>query len=150
MKHRISNFVQDLPARALSDLDTLLLYPPLRAEASARLSRTTIRELKNASFFVFPTAVADRCIDLYLASNSYAEANETAKFISINAANFSADQQRRLLSGIQGNSQVADSFEVGPLIARFRQTDALPRSEFEALLKTCGLAEYAADADDQA
>ncbi len=142
VQHRLENFVRDLPANNLDELDFLLEYPPLQAHASSRLARATKQELKDALFFTLPRQVAERYIDIYLASKNYAEANELGKHLSLNALDFSAVQQRRLIAGIPSNNQVLDSVEVGNVISRLRQTKKVEIAEFEALLNEHGLEKY--------
>jgi hypothetical protein len=150
VQHRLETFVRHLPPAALGGLDFLLEYPPLQAQASDRLAGATREELLSAPFFIAPPKVVDRYIDMYLKSRNYSEANDWARFICVNAADFPPDQQRHLLAGIASNSQVYESFEIGSVIARLRQSERLQRAEFESLLKVYGLEKFMVDDEDEA
>lgn len=140
--HRIENYVLDIPADNLDDLEFLLSFQPLRKQAVGRLAKATKKELQQNLFFELPNEVAEKFIDLYLASKNYAEANEWAKEISIYASDFSAEQQRRIIEGINNNSQVSFSIEVGGVLRKFRQTNKILPSEFDVLLESAGLEKY--------
>jgi hypothetical protein len=142
VQHRLETFTRQLPSASLDELEFLLEYAPLRSQASARLAAATAKELTQVLFFVVPAQVVDRYIEIYLSAHSYAEANDWGRFMCLSAAEFSADQQRRLLAGIAGNSQVYESFEVGSVIARLRQTRVLSEADFESLLRDHGLRKF--------
>ena len=142
-QHRLEGFVDDLPSRHLDALEELLECQPLKAPAERRARFITRKELAGAFiFFVTPPAVCERSIDLYLASNSYADANEFAKTLVRYADDFSAEQQERLLEGIAKNGEVRHSFEVATVIATLRKTERIPLVKFESLLKGHGLEKF--------
>lgn len=140
--HRIENYVLDIPSGNLDNLEFLLTFQPLRKQALSRLAKATRNELIRISFFGLPSEVADKYIDIYLASKNYAEANEWSKEMSFYVSDFSTDQQRRIVEGIGKNSQVSFCVEVGPILRKLKQTNKIPLSEFNALLASNELDKY--------
>ena len=143
LQNRFENFVCELPAKHLNEIDFLLDYPPLKDKAAARLSVATRQELRATAFWDIPMQVVDRVISLYLQSKNFAEANDWAKEISLYASALSAFQQRTLIAGIPKNNEVLQSFEVGTVINRLRQTKTIPPHSFESLLTENGLDKFA-------
>lgn len=139
---RLENYVKDIPASNLEDLDFLLKFVPLQVHARARISRATKKELNEALFFDLPKEVADRYIDIYLGVGSFDDANAWAKSLIPFVGDFSSDQVRRLLTDVGKNPQITGSFQVNAVISSLRSTKKLPIAEFEELLRSNGLAEY--------
>ena len=142
---RLQNFIRSLPSQHFDDLDFPLGFSPLQVQARHRVKVATKQEISEALFFDMPTEVADRFVDIYLASSSFAEANSCAKQMIPSIADFSDAHVRQLLSGINKNSQVRDSVQVRTLISTLREKDKLPKVEFETLLKDNGLEEFMLD-----
>lgn len=139
---RLENYVKDIPASNLEDLDFLFKFAPLQVHARARISRATKKELNEALFFDLPNEVADRYIDIYLNVGSFDDANAWAKSLIPYVGDFSSDQVRRLLTDVGKNSQITGSFQINAVISSLRSTKKLPIAEFEELLRSNGLAEY--------
>lgn len=142
VRHRIENYVVNLPEDSLDSLDFLLAFGPLNKQASVRLAKTTRAELRNTSFFGLPSELADKFITIYLSSKNFAEANEWAQEMSFYASDFSAEQQTRIIKGIRENSQVYDSIEVGQVIRGLRAKNKMQSDEFDALLASNDLKKY--------
>lgn len=143
LQNHFENFVRGLPPKHLDELDFLLEYPPLKEKAAVRLSLATRQELRDTAFWDLPMQVADRFVSLYLESKNFAEANDWAKQISLNAWALSVSQQRTLIAGISKNDEVLHSFEVGTVIKHLRQTKKIPPALFESLLTENGLDKFA-------
>lgn len=140
---RLQNFVRNLPETDFDDVEFLLQYPPLQVQARQRVQRATLQEITGTFFLDMPAAVADRFISIYLASSSFDEANICAKQMMPSVNEFSADHVRRLLTEMNKNPQVRESFQLGSLIATLHSKQKIPSDEFERLLKENGLEEFA-------
>lgn len=136
---RLQNYVSNLPAADLDELEFLLKYAPLQVQARHRVRVATKKELREAFFFEIPIEVADRYIDLYLESGSFDGANDWAKELIIHAGEFTADHVRRLLTSMGNNNQILGSFQLGSLIVNLRSRKKIPEEEFESLLQKNGL-----------
>lgn len=143
VRQRLQNYVRELPAKNLEDVEFLLKYTPLQLQARHRVTIATKKELSQALFFDIPPEVADRFITIYLASESFDDANSWAKQMFVHTGEFTADHVRRLLASAAKNSQIAGSFQIGPLISSMRGGKKLPADEFEKLLRENGLEEFA-------
>jgi hypothetical protein len=139
---RLNNFVRSLPSKDFEDLEFLLSFSPLQKQARERVKVATRQEISDAFFFIMPAEVADRFVQIYLSSDSFAESNACAKQMIPSIYMFSETQIRHLLSGINMNSQVRDSIQVESLITSLRQSDKIPQAVFEALLKDNGLEKF--------
>lgn len=143
-RQRLKSFVAALPADHLEDLGFLLKFEPLRQPAESRVNHATRAELKNTLFFDgLPVKLADRYIELYLDSNSFDQANEWAKDLSLYTPSLSKDQIMRIVTSVQKNQQVLNSFELEALLTRLRSLKTIPEGEFDALLHANGLSGYA-------
>jgi hypothetical protein len=139
---RLQNFVRSLPTQHFHELEFLLGFSPLQEQARKRAKIATRKDISEAFFFEMPTEVADRFVDIYLSSSSFADANSCAKEMIPSVAEFTDAHVRRLLSGINTNSQVRGSVQVGALISTLRDKNKIPQAEFETLLKDNGLEEF--------
>jgi hypothetical protein len=137
---KLEGFVEALPSEHFELLvDMVLSYAPLRKSAELRAGRASRDDFRGSILFGIPAIVADRCIDLYLQSGNFADANEWSSEIRTYAVEFSADQQRGILAGIAANDQVRNSNTVGSVIVTLRQTNKLSPEEFERILEKNGL-----------
>jgi hypothetical protein len=139
VRQRLENYVSELPSVDFDEVESLLRYPPLQVHARSRVKVATKKELRDRIPFDFPTEVADRCIDLYLESRSFDDANDWAKFLISYSGDFSADHARRLLQNAGKNAQVRGSFQIGLFVTTLRSHKKLPDDEFESLLQQSGL-----------
>jgi hypothetical protein len=143
VRQRLENYVRDLPTDDFIHVDTLLKYPPLMKQAATRIKYATKQELIESIFFdSMPKEIADRYITLYLDSRTFDDANNWAKHVSQQTAEFNVDHVRRLLTDASKNKQVRDSFQIGPLINSLRNAEKLPLDEFEKMLTENGLGEF--------
>jgi hypothetical protein len=142
VRQRLQNYVSNLPAAELDEVDFLLKYAPLQVQARQRVRVATKKELRDTLFFDLPAEVADKYITLYLESRSFDDANEWAKHMAIHTDDFTADHVRKLLANMSKNEQIMGSFQIGPLIGNLRSRKKLPEDEFESLLHEHGLAEH--------
>lgn len=142
VQQRLQNFVSNLPTADLDELEYLLKYTPLQTQARNRVRIATKKELRFTMFLDMPVEVADRCIDLFLETRSFDDANEWAKHISIYADEITADHVRRLLTNMSKNDQILGSYQIGPLIAHLRSRKKLPEDEFEKILQGNGLEQH--------
>ncbi|WP_404834053.1 hypothetical protein [Aeromonas media] len=144
IQQKLKRFVLSLNAEHFPRfIESLIEYQPLKPQAQIRLRRATKQDLKKIWLgFGTPTEVLDRIIDVYLQSNTYDEANDWAKDLSQIGSDFSAEQIRKMLSGIADNDQITGSFQLGALISSLRSTNKIPEEEFEELLQDNGLNEY--------
>lgn len=143
VRQRIENFVSALPINLIDDIDFLLSFTPLRKQALSRIAVATRAELKEAIFFILPSEVADRFIAIFLDSSNFDQANEWAKHLAIHASDLNEDQIRRIVTGAAKNDQVLYSFELGALLSVLRSRKKISEEEFDGLLKTNGLSEFA-------
>jgi hypothetical protein len=67
-----------------------------------------------------------------------------------NASNFSAEQQRRILSGIHLNDQLRHANTVSSVISALRQSKIIAPAEFENALETNGLQLFMLDPGEPA
>jgi len=142
MRQKIVNFVEQLPSEIVDDLDVLLNFIPLKDAAIKRVNKSTVKELKEFPFFDLHPIIADRIIDLYLASTSFDQANDRAKLITGYASDYSPDQVERIIRGAGANDQIEYSFEVGNVINALRQRKKLDFDKFENLLEESGLSKF--------
>lgn len=142
---RLRNFVQSLPSQHFDDLEFLLGFSPLQEQARHRAKIATKQDIAGALFLEMPAEIADRFVEIYLSSGSFAEANSCAKLMMPSIAEFSDVHVRRLLVGINKNSQVRGSVQVGPLLTSLREKNKVPKVEFETLLDENGLEEFMLD-----
>lgn len=142
VRNRIENYVLALPEEYLADVPQLLETSFLTDAATKRINRATRTELSGVRFFELHEVIGNRFVDLYCKSQNYDQANSFGKQISIYAGDFSEDQQRRLIRGAAQNSEVTDSFEFGSVVAALRQSEIIPRDQFNDLLGEAGLVCY--------
>jgi hypothetical protein len=143
VRQRLENFVSSLPAALMDDIDFLLSFAPLRAQALSRVAIATRAELKSAVFFMLPPEVSDRFISIYLESINFDQANEWAKHLAIHASDFNDEQIRRIIMGASRNEQILYSFELGALLNVLRSRRKISEDEFDGLLRANGLVRYA-------
>lgn len=139
VRQRLENYVSGLPSDDIDEVDFLLKYVPLQVYARRRVRVATKKELIDKVPFNLPTEVGDRCIDLYLESRSFDEANEWAKHLLIYSGDFTADHVRKLLQNAVKNDQVLGSFQLGHFVTNLRSHKKLPDDEFDSLLQQNGL-----------
>jgi hypothetical protein len=136
---KLEGFVGSLPTEYFYMIENLLGYEPLRRLAEQRAHRASRQDVNNLLLFELPPIIADRCIAIYVASTSFAEANDWSSQMCLYANDFSVDQQRRVLEGISENGQLRHSNTVGSVISKLRQTKKFSPGEFENLLDQNGL-----------
>ncbi|MEW6764532.1 MAG: hypothetical protein AB1344_01935 [Pseudomonadota bacterium] len=142
VRNRIENYVLALPEVRLDDAPELLRTPFLAGVTARRINHATRAELSKVLFFDLHEVIADRFLHLYCDSKNYDQANSFGKQIAIYAADFSVEQQRRLILDASQNGQIVDSFEFGSVIAALRQSEVIPGEQFEDLLGEAGLERY--------
>lgn len=143
IRQRIENFVVKLPSELFDDIDFFLSFTPLQNQALSRVKVATRMDLKKALFFILPSEVADRSITLFLDSSNYDQANESASHLAFHASDLNEEQVRRIVTQSTKNDQVRGSFGLGNLLSVLRSSKKVPEDEFDNLLKTNGLSEYA-------
>lgn len=143
VRQRLVNFVAELPADGLHDMDFLLTFDPLRVAAEKRVQFATRDELKPLLFFDLPQKLADRMVALYLQSKSFDQANEMAKELAMYATDLTLEHIRTIILGVQKNDQILYSFELATLLTELRARKKIPEAEFDALLNANGLSKYA-------
>jgi len=139
VRQRLENYVSGLPSEDIDEVDFLLRYVPLQVHARSRVKVATKKELRDKVPFDLPTEVADRCLDLYLESRSFDDANDWAKFLLIYSGDFTSDHVRRLLQNAGKNAQVVGSFQFRYFVAKLRSHKKLPDDEFQSMLQENGL-----------
>jgi|SRR5580704_8193612 hypothetical protein len=142
---KIEAYTSALPEEHFMDIDSILTYAPLRQHAERRVQSASRADIKNSLFFELPPVVADRCIALYLQSNSYAQANEWAAEMRMYADSFSVPQQRRILAGINNNDQLMFANTVSSVISALRNSKKIAPAEFESELESNGLQKFMLD-----
>jgi hypothetical protein len=147
---KIEAYAAALPEEHFMDIDDILKYAPLRRHAERRVRVASRKDIRESLFFELPSIVADRCIALYLESNNFAQANEWASEMRMYASNFSAEQQRRILSGIHLNDQLRHANTVSSVISALRQSKIIAPAEFENALETNGLQLFMLDPGEPA
>jgi hypothetical protein len=143
VRQRLQNYVKDLPVDDFDSLEIYLRYTPLQTQARHRVAVATKKELSQAMFWDMPSEVADRYIDIYLASDSFDDANAWAKQMFVHTVDFKPDHVRRLITAAAKNSQVTGSFQFTPLLNTLRGKKKIPADEFEQLLRENNLEEFA-------
>lgn len=146
---KLKNYVKDLPADEIDELDVLLAVEPLKESAEQRIRKISIKELADTLFFGIPEQLGDHLISMYLKSPSFDFANRLGKEIIQYADDFSGDQVRRVLTNAGENGQVTGSFELRAVLNAFRKYKKVPPREFESLLAAHGLGEYVEDIPDE-
>lgn len=131
----IRNFVENLPGQYIDDIDSILDFNHLKDQAEIRLNKITKNELKGMVFFVMHPKIADRIVNYYLKSGSYAEANSWSEIIISNASTLNPDQIKKIISNIANNGELVNSFELPNVINALRARKKIPLSEFELLLE---------------
>jgi len=114
-----------------------------------RIRHASKEDFDKSLFFVLPSILSDRLIELYLKSRSYASANWAASRIISNMSDLSAQQKIYILSNIKDNDQVLYSNTLGALINKIRTSLSMEEGAFNSLLKEKGLENYVTgNADD--
>ena len=150
VQQKIAQYIQNLPSRDISSLNTFLDFKPLRTQAKERLRNINqIDKLSQLCGFDLHPLVADRSIDLYLTSNSYDAANKCSKFIIENYTDYSVEQIERIIKGIVTNEQIKKSFEVGSVIYKLKQNKKLDPDTFDKLLEENDLYQYISSKDNE-
>ena len=142
---KFENFVELLPEEHFDQIEEIICFTPLKIRAEKRTLVASREDIRKALFFEMPTVIANRCIALYLQSDSYAKANEWSAEFRLNARTFSAEQQERILTGIQTNGQVLHSNAVASVINSLRRVQknkvreirGYPRSERPSEIYAC-------------
>lgn len=147
---KIEAFVEALPEEHFDDIETIITYAPLQRQAERRVRIASRKELINALILDPPSVVVDRCIALYLSSNSFGQANELAPHMQFFGRSCSSEQQRRLLRGISTNNQLLNSTSLASVIGALRQTHMIAPAEFETILEANGLQKFMLDPDEPA
>lgn len=143
IRQRLQNYVRELPTKNLDDIEFLLNYTPLQVHARHRVAIATKKELSQTVFWDMPSEIADRFITIYLASESFDDANSWAKEMIMQTSGFTADHVRRVLTSAAKNHQITESFQIGHLILSMRSGKKIPLDEFERLLHENGLEKFA-------
>lgn len=143
VQQRIKNFVSSLPGELLHNIEFLLSFEPLRAQALSRIAVATPEEMMATPFFDLVPEVADRLITIFLESRTYDQANKWAKWLTIFASHFNEDHIRRIVTSAAENDQVLHSFELGALLNVLHSCKKIPEADFDGLLKANGLSAYA-------
>lgn len=138
-KIKVRNFVQDLPSSDFLFLDEYLAFKPLEKSILIRIEKASLREIADSLFFTVPHPVADRIIQLYLASCSFDYANSAAKELCLIASDLTEQHVRDILSGAGKNSQITGSFELKTVVKVLWKRKIIPQKEFEDLAKAGGL-----------
>jgi hypothetical protein len=147
---KIEAYAAALPGEHFMDIEDILKYGPLRQHAERRARLASRKDIRESIFFEMPSIIADRCIALYLESKNFAQANEWASEMRMYANNFSAEQQRRILSGVQENDQLRYANTLSSVISALRQTKIIAPAEFESVLEANGLQQFMLDASEPA
>jgi len=139
---RLKAFVRDLPEGELTYIEDLLEYGPLAGSAGVRAAKMTVRDFKNAWFFVMPPPVRERLVSSYAASATFDEANAWGAIIQTSAGDLQKAEVKRILEAIKQNGQIRGSFQLRPVIQALRKTNQYPDPEFNALLLSNDLEEF--------
>jgi hypothetical protein len=144
MQLKIEAYTAALPAEHFEDVESILGFAPLRKYAEYRVRKASRTDIRNSGGVELPV-ITDRYIDLYLASDSRAQANDWAEEMRMLADIFTAAQQSRILAGIHNNDQLLYANTVSSVIAALRNSKKLAPTEFERVLEANGLQKFMLD-----
>jgi hypothetical protein len=147
---KLEAYVAALPEEHFMSVEEILRYAPLRRHAERRVRVASKQDIQNAFFFEMPSIVADRCIALYLKSDSFAQANSWSSEIRMYAGSFYAERQREILRGIYLNQQLRYANTISSIISTLRQTKIIALEEFESVLEQNGLQQFMLDPGEPA
>lgn len=149
VRQRLNNYVLNIPTDHFDYIDVALRVPELKDSAEVRVKKATRKELEDLFLLELPSQVGDRFVEIYLASNSFDQANSWAKLMILHSGDFSSSQVRRILKNVSSNDQILGSFELGAVIGALRRRKILAAGEFESLLSAHGLEDYIEDVEEQ-
>lgn len=142
---RISTFVHNSPASLLEDFDNILELPPehqLHKAAIGRIGKTTLEEIKSISWlFHIPTQFFERTLTLYGRSASFAEANETGRFIRNQVTEISDPKPKldALIKTAKSNEQIRLSNELPNIFKAFASLESVGRDFVKERIDEFGL-----------
>ncbi|ARU57998.1 hypothetical protein OLMES_3979 [Oleiphilus messinensis] len=148
VKQKIEAYVENLPKGKLDDIELFFSIKDLVGAAEKRLKKATRAELDDPLFFVLPSQIADRIVELYIESSSFDQANSFASTVTRYAGDFSIDQVKKIIKGCGENNQIEHSFEVGTVLNALRKNEKIDDSQFDEWLKEAGLEKYSKNEDD--
>jgi hypothetical protein len=141
VRARLEAYVRNMPGEGTThSLGFAVGFPPLQGMAIQRVASLEDGELAEILEKYHGPALLDRAIALYIEANSFNEANRRANLLILPVVQyFSSQQVERIIRGAASNSQILGSFQVRPAILALRESERMPRPEFDQLLEEVSL-----------
>jgi hypothetical protein len=141
---RMSNFVLAMPDENLAPhLARVLAFSPLRAFALQRLAQVNAAQLDQLIQRIHPShrdLCADRAVDLYGVSASFAEAKFRGTHLIIPLAHhLQAHHVEHLVGAIAVNDQLRLNWELEDVLRAIRNAEIIPAQQLDELLTQQGL-----------
>jgi len=147
VSQRVLSFIRELPSDKFDVIENALPFDAFAKEAKKRIARSTVDEIESVFWFDLPASVADRLIDIYLRSRSFAEANKNGRLLTIYASELAVEHAQRIITGSAANEEIVGSFDFpGLLNALHKKTKGVRElGDFVTLLNDSGLGGFADD-----
>ncbi len=141
VKQKLRAYVEVLSKEQLDEIGFLLTHTGLSASAKKRIRIATRADLDDPVLFVFdlPSPVADRIVELFSESGSFAQANSFSSTVTQYATDFSKEQVEMIIRACGENDQIKDSFQVGSVINSMRKNKNVTDAEIDTWLIEVGL-----------
>ncbi|AUC87027.1 hypothetical protein CW735_01485 [Alteromonas sp. MB-3u-76] len=148
VRQKFQSYVENLPKDKLENIDVFLSIKDLKSFAEKRLRRATRAELDEPLFFIVPSQVSDRIIELYSESRRYEQANNFASTVIRYAGDYSKEQIQKLIIACGENDQIENSFEIGSVINALRKNETVTDEKIDEWLQEADLNKFTKVKDD--
>lgn len=142
VQQKLELYMKTMPKSEVAFLNELIDIPFFATAAEERIASLTRNDFHEFYFTVLHPKLANRLIDVYLQSNSFEQANDSAAYISFHLATFNANQLSELIKGMGENSQVRGSFEVESVVRSILQEHRHKVSDLEDQLRSAGFSRF--------
>ncbi|MCC4272079.1 hypothetical protein LL254_15315 [Marinobacter nauticus] len=148
VRQKFQAYVENLPKDKFEDIDVFLSIADLQKFAEKRLRKATRAELDEPLFFIVPSQVSDRIIELYSESRSFEQANNFASTVIRYSADYSKEQIQRIITACGENDQIEHSFEIGSVINALRKNKNVTDEIIDEWLQEADLTKFTKVEDD--
>ncbi|WP_277811965.1 hypothetical protein [Chromohalobacter canadensis] len=149
VRQKFQSYVENLPKDKLEDIDIFLSIADLQKFAEKRLRKATRAELDEPLFFIVPSQVSDRIIELYSESRSFEKANDFASTVIRYAGDYSKEQIQKIIIACGENDQIEYSFEIGSVINALRKNKNVTDEKIDEWLQEADLNKFTKVEDDE-
>ena len=149
VRQKFQAYVENLPKDKLEDIEVFLSIADLQKFAEKRLRKATMAELDEPLFFIVPSQVSDRIIELYSESRNFEQANNFASTVIGCAGDYSEEQIQKIITACGENDQIEYSFEIGSVINALRKNKNVTDEKIDEWLQEADLNKFTKVEDDE-